>query len=173
MIGCYRRLYALSLSAFSHMLGFITVSWDQYPIRGHGRSCRAGPLSCARSFTDPPHRFDSGDCKLSPLTVHHSGNTRAFIRFTFYAFSINAAIHRNATPPPPPPAYNESHLYLSGHLDVEVPWVPRFSPMLKTCLSTPKVLCMYDVIFGPHLKYSDLPVIVRYGYKHSITHKLL
>jgi hypothetical protein len=36
----------------------------QYPIRGHGRSCRACPLSCARSFTDSPRYFDSGDYKL-------------------------------------------------------------------------------------------------------------
>jgi hypothetical protein len=65
----------------------------QYPISGHGISCRAGPLSCARSFTDSPHHFESGDYKLKPLMVYHSENLRAFICFPFYA-----AISRNATP---------------------------------------------------------------------------
>jgi hypothetical protein len=49
----------------------------QYPIRGHGRTCRAGPLSCARSFTDSPHHFDSGYYKSRPVMVHHSENTCA------------------------------------------------------------------------------------------------
>jgi hypothetical protein len=48
----------------------------QYPIRGHGRRC-TGPLSCARSFTDSPNLFDSGDCKVWPLMVYHSENPRA------------------------------------------------------------------------------------------------
>lgn len=49
----------------------------QYPIRGRGRSCRAGRLSCARSFTGFPCHFDFGDYKLRFLFVHHSGNPRA------------------------------------------------------------------------------------------------
>jgi hypothetical protein len=81
----------------------------QYPIRGHGRNFLAGPLSCARSFTDSSHHFDSRDYKLRPLMVYHSENPRACLRFPFYAFSIYAANSRNATP-----AYNESHLYLEN-----------------------------------------------------------
>jgi hypothetical protein len=57
----------------------------QYPIRGHGRNCRAGPLSYARSFTNSPHHFHSGDYKLRPLMVYHTKNIRASIRFPFYA----------------------------------------------------------------------------------------
>jgi hypothetical protein len=78
----------------------------QYPVRGHDRSCRVGPLSCARSFTDSPHHFDSGDYKFWPLVVYHSENPRACYTSPFYAFSICAAICKNTTP-----AYNESHLY--------------------------------------------------------------
>jgi hypothetical protein len=55
----------------------------QYHIRGHVRSCRAGPLSCARSFTDSPHHFYTGDHKLRSLMVYHSENTR-----TCYTFSV-------------------------------------------------------------------------------------
>jgi hypothetical protein len=77
----------------------------QYLIRGHGRSCRAVPLSCARSFTDSSRHFDSADHRLRPVMVHHSENQRTC--FPFYAFSVYAAISRNATP-----AYNESHLYI-------------------------------------------------------------
>jgi hypothetical protein len=50
----------------------------QYPIRGHGRSYRSGPLRCARSFTDSPHHFDSECYKLRPLIAYHSENERAF-----------------------------------------------------------------------------------------------
>jgi hypothetical protein len=64
----------------------------------------AAQAHCAHSFTDLPHHFDSGDYKLRPLMVYRSENSRAF---PFYAFSIHAAIRRNATP-----AYNESRLYL-------------------------------------------------------------
>jgi hypothetical protein len=64
----------------------------QYPIRGHGRSCRACPMSCARSCTDSPHHFDSGYYKLRPDMEYHSENSRAFIRLPFYAFSVYAAI---------------------------------------------------------------------------------
>jgi hypothetical protein len=53
----------------------------QYPIRGYGRSCRAGPLSCSRSFTDSSHHMDSGDYKLRPLMVYDSENTRACYTF--------------------------------------------------------------------------------------------
>jgi hypothetical protein len=63
----------------------------QYPIRGHGRSCRAVPLCCERSFTDSPHHFNSGDYKFVPLMVYHSENTRAGMscisRFTRFRFS--------------------------------------------------------------------------------------
>jgi hypothetical protein len=64
-----------------------------------------GPLSCARSSTDSPRHFESGDYKLRPLMVYHSENPRAFIRFRLYAFSIYAVIRWNATP-----AYNDNHL---------------------------------------------------------------
>jgi hypothetical protein len=53
----------------------------QYPIRGHGRSCRADSLSCARSFTDSPHHFDFGNYKSKPLMLHHSENARAYYTF--------------------------------------------------------------------------------------------
>jgi hypothetical protein len=53
----------------------------QYPIRGHGRSCRAGLLSCARSSTDSPHHFDSGDYKLRPVMVLHLENPRECYTF--------------------------------------------------------------------------------------------
>jgi hypothetical protein len=85
-------LYALSLSAFSHNIIMRSFSILSY------RSYRAGPLSCARSFTDSPHHFDSMDYRLRPVLVNHSENTRIFIRFPFYAFSIYAAIRRDATP---------------------------------------------------------------------------
>jgi hypothetical protein len=100
--------YALSLSAFSHIRGVLFQYHEehQYPIRGHGRSCRAGPLSCARSFTESPHHLDYGYYKLRSLIVYHSENLQGFILFQFYAFSIYAAIRRKATP-----AYNGSHLY--------------------------------------------------------------
>jgi hypothetical protein len=78
----------------------------QYPIRGHGRSCRAGPLSCLRSFTESRHHFDSGNYRVRPVIVCLSKNPRTFIHFPFYAFSIHAVIRRNVIP-----AYNESHLY--------------------------------------------------------------
>jgi hypothetical protein len=62
--------------------GFISVSWRpsiSYPRRR--RSCRAGPLSCARSFTDSPHHFDSGDYKLRPLMMYDSENPRVCYTF--------------------------------------------------------------------------------------------
>jgi hypothetical protein len=76
---------------------------------GHSRSCRADALSCARSFTDSPHHFDSGDYKLRPpwrITQKIHGH---ITRFPSYAFSILTAIRRNATA-----AYNESHLFSKG-----------------------------------------------------------
>jgi hypothetical protein len=82
-------------------------------IGGHDRSCRAGPLSCARSFTDSSQYFDSGHYKLRPLMVDHSENTRTFVRFPFNALFIHAAIRRNAKP-----AFYEIHLYLpEGEVD--------------------------------------------------------
>jgi hypothetical protein len=91
----------------------------QYPIRGHGNSCQTvlHPLSCAGSFTDSPHHFDSGDYKLRPLMVYHSKNLRAFIRFPFYAFSIHAGIRRK-----PNLACNESHLYDLRNWESVVKW---------------------------------------------------
>jgi hypothetical protein len=50
----------------------------QYPIHSHGRSCCAGLPSCARSFTDLLHHFDSGNYKLRPLMVYHSENSWAY-----------------------------------------------------------------------------------------------
>jgi hypothetical protein len=97
----------LVIRAFPCPLLFHYHGEHQYPIRGHGRSCCAGPMSCARSFTDSPNHFDYGDCKSRPLMVNHSENPRAFIRSRFYAFLMYAVISRNATP-----AYNESHLYI-------------------------------------------------------------
>jgi hypothetical protein len=78
----------------------------QYSIRGHGRSCYAGPLSCARSFTDSPHHFDSRDYKLRSLTVYCSENLRECYTFPVLRVFDTAAILKNATP-----AYNKSHLY--------------------------------------------------------------
>jgi hypothetical protein len=61
--------------------GFECHEEHQYSIRGHDNSCRASAQSCARSFTDSPHHFDSWDYKLRPLMVHHSENTRACYTF--------------------------------------------------------------------------------------------
>jgi hypothetical protein len=91
-------LYAFSLSAVL----FQYHEEHQFPIRGHGRSCRAGPLG----YTDSPHHFDTGDYKLRPLMAYHSENTRACYTFPFYGFSIHAVIRRKAYP-----AYNERYLY--------------------------------------------------------------
>jgi hypothetical protein len=78
----------------------------QNRIRGQVRSCRGGPLSCARSFTDSPHHFDSADYKKKGLSWCITQKIHRHVkRFSFYAFSIHAAIHRNATP-----EYNESRL---------------------------------------------------------------
>jgi hypothetical protein len=55
----------------------------QYPIRGHGRTCHAAPLSCASSFTDSPQHFDSWYYKLTPLMTYHSQNPR-----TCYTFPV-------------------------------------------------------------------------------------
>jgi hypothetical protein len=68
---------ALSLSAIL----FQCHEKHQYPIRDHGKSCRAGPLSCARSFTDSLHHVDSGGYKFRPLMVYHSENIRACYTF--------------------------------------------------------------------------------------------
>jgi hypothetical protein len=61
-----------------------------------GRSCRACPVTCARSFPDSPHHYDS----QAVLSVRS-------VLFPFYTFSIYAAIFSNATP-----AYIEGHLVL-------------------------------------------------------------
>jgi hypothetical protein len=83
LVGCPRLLiqytgYCLYTRFSISAVLFQYHKEHQYPIRGHGRSCRAGPLSCARSFTDSPHHFDSGDYKLRPLMVYRSENTREF-----------------------------------------------------------------------------------------------
>jgi hypothetical protein len=100
-------LYALSLSAFSlsaFSLSAVLFQYHkehQYPIHGHGRSCRACPLSCARSFTDSPRHFDSTDYKLRPLMVYHLEDPRTC--HTRFRYTRRFAGTR-------PPAYNESHL---------------------------------------------------------------
>jgi hypothetical protein len=77
----------------------------QYPIRGNGRSCCAGPLSCVHSFTGSPHHCDSANYKWRPLMVCQSQNPRACDTFPIlHVFNIHS-IRGNATP-----AYNESHL---------------------------------------------------------------
>jgi hypothetical protein len=71
-------IIALWLSAFSNIRGFSLASWGAlicYP--RSQQNYRAGPLSCASSFTDSPHHFDSGDYKLRPVMVYHSENQRA------------------------------------------------------------------------------------------------
>jgi hypothetical protein len=68
----------------------------KFPIRGHGRTHRKGRLSCARTFAHSPHHSDSGDYRLIPLMVNNSEIHRHVTRFPFYAFSIYAAIRRNA-----------------------------------------------------------------------------
>jgi hypothetical protein len=78
----------------------------QYPIRGHGRSCRAGPLSCARSFADSPRHFDFGDHKLRQLMVCHSENTRAC-----YTFPVLRVFDTRVDQQERSPACNESRLY--------------------------------------------------------------
>jgi hypothetical protein len=79
-------LFSFSLSAWL----FQYHEEHQYPIRGHGRSCRAGPLSCARSFTYSPHHFDSGDYKFRPLMVFHPENALACCTFpVLRLFDIN------------------------------------------------------------------------------------
>jgi hypothetical protein len=96
-------LYALPLSALSHIAVLFQYHEHQYPIRGHGRSCHAGPLSCARSFTDLPHHFDSRDYKLRPLMPYHSENTRACCTFPLYV-----PIRRNSPPRIPTVTYTQS-----------------------------------------------------------------
>jgi hypothetical protein len=78
----------------------------QYPIRGHVRNCRAGPLSCARSFSDSPHHFDFGDCKLRPLMVCHSEDARAYYTFSVLRFFDTRGNSHERNPPA------MSHLYL-------------------------------------------------------------
>jgi hypothetical protein len=96
-------LYMLLLFAFSPFHSFISVSWEAsiyYPLH-------AGPLSCACSFTDSLHHFDSGDYKLRPLMVHHSEILQACYTSPFSrVFDIHSD-SRNVTP-----TYNEIHLYM-------------------------------------------------------------
>jgi hypothetical protein len=98
-VTCYKRFrsprFRISAVLFQYH------EEHQYPIHDHGRSCRAGQLRSARSFTDSSHHFDSGYCRLRPPMVYHSENSRALKLFSFYVFSIYTAICRNATP-----AYN-------------------------------------------------------------------
>jgi hypothetical protein len=74
---------------------------NKYPIRENGRSCHAGPLSCARSFTESPHHCDSGDYKLRLLMVFHSENLWAlyvsrFSRFRYMRWFIGTRLPRVA-----------------------------------------------------------------------------
>jgi hypothetical protein len=66
----------------------------QYPIRGHSKSCCAGPLSCAHSFADSPHHFEG----LSYWTTQK-------IHRHLYIFNICSNLHERN------PTYNDSHLY--------------------------------------------------------------
>jgi hypothetical protein len=71
----------------------------QYRIRGYCRSCRAGALSCACSFTDSPHHFDFRDYKLRPLIMHQSENPRAC--YTVSRFTRSRYTRRFAGMQPP------------------------------------------------------------------------
>jgi hypothetical protein len=73
----------------------------RFRIRGHATSCRWGPLRCARSFTDSPRHFASGDYKLTPLMMSHGKVVFPVLRvFDKSGYSNNRV-----------PAYNENHLY--------------------------------------------------------------
>jgi hypothetical protein len=104
---------------------------DQYPTRGHGRSCRAGLLSCVRHSTGSSYRFDCVDCEVSAHEMYHSENPQAcytscftlfrvftgFYAFLRFMFSICAAYRSNAAP-----AYKEGHLCLESARYQQVTW---------------------------------------------------
>jgi hypothetical protein len=98
-------LYALSRSAFSHIQVFISVLWGasiSYP-RPNFKA-----YFLRRTFSRLIRECDADD-KLSIKEFWRQFNIKmaTVMRFLFYAFSLYAAIDRNA-----PPVYNERHLYL-------------------------------------------------------------
>jgi hypothetical protein len=98
-------LYALLLSAFSHIHTVLFQCYEkhQYPIRG----INFKTYYLRRTFSRLIRECDV-DNKLGIREFWRQFNIKMaiVIRFPFYAFSLYAAIHRNATP-----AENESRMY--------------------------------------------------------------
>jgi hypothetical protein len=64
----------------------------QYPISGQGRCYYAYKAARAASLMHP-HHFESCNHILRSLTVNHLENTREFVRFLFYVFSMYIYIY--------------------------------------------------------------------------------
>jgi hypothetical protein len=97
----YRRqsLYALLLSTFSHIHGFISVSW------GASIFCLCPAYYLHWTFSGHIRECDADD-KLSITEFWHQFTIKMMIVicFLFYTFSVYAAVRRNAGP-----MYIESH----------------------------------------------------------------
>jgi hypothetical protein len=102
-VACYTRFLYPRFRLFAAL--FQCHEEHQYAIRGQILE----PITCVEPSPRLPIRECDADDKLSIQEFWRQFNIKMaiVIRYTFYAFSIYAAIRKNATP-----VYNESRVYL-------------------------------------------------------------